>query len=323
MAFSTRRPSLFVNQTVHLKDVDVPGVPHWLSDSPGSHMLSSSSPTRSYVPPGGPAVSISHSQGPSGPWLARGRCAGSLRVLRCELWDPNIPPSWRSTSCPVASHLQPQQPGLRLLGDGSRGAGPAPVTWGQATRLVWALMGEGRPEGHRAASPERPGAVRVPSPAQPATSFCSAPRVCSPGQPPGKEQSPGREIQQPTSLPWALMGYTVISLSPWMQASQIRPISEGRGGGHGQEELGPGRHCPRWMGTIGQLSLLHCFNPGLCHHRSPSQGTVPGITLCPEAGEEPEGKAGQPTAQVRVKAWKPPRVKQRRPVPAESSVLGG
>lgn len=84
-----------------------------------------------------------------------------------------------------------------------------------------------------------------------------------------------------------------------------RSISEGRGGVCGQEELGHRKYRLMWQGRVGKLCLLYCFNRGLLYHGALAR------TLCPEqpsaqkAGGEQEGKATQPTAQVRVKVWKP------------------
>lgn len=169
---------------------------------------------------------------------------------------------------------------LQLHGDGSRGV----VSGGQVTCPVWVLVNShvirgGQPEGHRAASPETGGSQGpIHLTHLPAMPFCFASRVCDLGQPSRQGMVPWEKGQSllptlPRALIWFMRSFHCqlgSRLSSHMEGS--RSISEGRGGGCGQEpegrKKGPGHSKPRaleryglrWKGVAGKFSLLHYFN---------------------------------------------------------------
>lgn len=130
----------------------------------------------------------------------------------------------------------------------------------------------------------------------PAMPFCPAPRLWLVSLQ-GKEWPPGREGPSSHSgwfMRWlcCLPGSTVPSHTEGVLSS----ISEGRGGGYGQEELDQ-RVYLKWARVVGNLSLLHYFNPGLLHHGTPARALCPEQPSAQKAGGEPEGKIGWPQSK--------------------------
>lgn len=74
---------------------------------------------------------------------------GSMHVLICELWGPDVPPSWSSVPCPTAFQRWRQERGAKrpALAD----LGPGRLHY---LGLVNSPVMGGQSEGHRTTSPE-------------------------------------------------------------------------------------------------------------------------------------------------------------------------